>query len=117
MPLLHGDATVISTHRRAATAARAVPAAAAHAAERAKVRKYGEAGGVSVQGLCIEFGGRHGPCLQQLLGQLALLARQQGTLAGAPAARAPLRAWRQRLAVLLGRAVAVLVTTAVEPHS
>ena len=68
-----------------------------------------------MQGLCMEFGGRHGPRLQLLLGQLASLARQQGALAGAPAARAPLRAWRQKLAVLLGRAVAVLVTSAAVP--
>ena len=116
LPLLHGDATVISTHRRAANVARATPGAAADAAERAKARKYGEAGGVSVLGLCMEFGGRHGPRLQQLLGQLASLARQQCALAGAPATRAPLRAWRQKLAVLLGRAIAALVSTAVEPH-
>ncbi|CAK0808204.1 unnamed protein product, partial [Prorocentrum cordatum] len=94
LPIFHGDFTIVSTHNRRGHSATA--GAGATAAEAAKVTKYGARGGTSVQGLALEFGGRHGPQLTCLLQQLASLTRHQSHLRDTGCARPPLRDWRQR---------------------
>ena len=92
----------------------AAPFASAAAAERSKATKYTPRGGASMLGLALEWNGRHGPQLTSFLEQLASLHRAHECLRGR-AARAPLLLWRTRLAILLGRAIAVLVSSACMP--
>ena len=104
------DFTVVSPWAsRNLQAARAGPAESARRAEEDKGKEYGSKGGISVKGLAMEAGGRHGPQLGEHLRLLASLARRRDGLAGREP-RHHLRVWRQRLAVLLGRFTARAVT-------
>ena len=94
--------------------ARSAPAQVAAKAEQAKDKEYGAAGGICILGLAMEAGGRHGPRLQSHLKLLASLARSRDGLAGREPRR-HLHAWRQRIAVLLGRFTAYAVISAQAP--
>ena len=117
LPICRLDLTMVSPWAaRNATTLMQAPAATAAKAERAKTAEYGSRGGVFVTGLAIEAGGRHGPQLANHLRLLANMARARDRQLG----REPkqhLRAWRTRLAVLLGRFTASTVTTALGGHT
>ena len=117
LPVLRLDLTVISPWaiRNAKTMLEA-PAATAQKAEDAKVDDYGSKGGISVQGIALEAGGRYGPQLDAHLRLLASLARARDGLVGREP-RHHFRAWRTRIAVLLGRFTAHTVTTALGGHT
>ena len=117
LPVLRLDFTVVSPWaNRNAVAAQEAPAETARRAEEAKDREYGTKGGISVRGLALEAGGRHGPRLEAHLKLLASLARRRDGLVGREP-RHHLRAWRTRLAVLLGRFTAHTVMTALGGHT
>ena len=117
MPVLRLDFTVVSPWASRNNAAmKEAPAAVAQRAEAAKDAEYGAEGGISVRGLALEAGGRHGPRLDSHLRLLASLARRREHLAGREP-RHHLRAWRTRLAVLLGRYTAHTVTSALGGHT
>ena len=112
LPVVRFDLTVISPWAsRNMEASRTAPGEAARRAEQSKCKEYGSKAGISVCGLAIEAGGRHGPRLSEHLRLLASLARRRDGLAGREP-RHHLRQWRQRLAVLLGRFTAQTVTAA-----
>ena len=117
LPVTRLDFTVVSpwASRNAKTMLER-PAATAKRAEDAKADEYGSKGGISVQGIALEAGGRFGPQLDAHLRLLASLARARDGLAGREP-RHHLRTWRTRLAVLLGRFTAHTVTTALGGHT
>ena len=117
LPVLRQDFTMVSPWAsRNAAAMQEAPAAAARRAEEAKDSEYGTKGGISVRGLALEAGGRHGPRLEEHLKFLASLARRRDSLVGREP-RHHLRAWRTRIAVLLGRFTAHSVMAALGGHT
>ena len=117
LPVLRLDFTVVSpwASRNARTLLEA-PATTAKKAEESKVDEYGAKGGISVQGIALEAGGRYGPHLDAHLRLLASLARTRDGVVGREP-RHHLRVWRTRLAVLLGRFTSHAVTTALGGHT
>lgn len=112
LPVVRLDFTVVSPWAaRNAEPAKLQPAEAARRAENAKATEYGARAGISLKGVAMEAGGRHGPQLAEHMRLLASLARRRDGLAGREPRR-HLRCWQQRLAVLLGRFTAQAVTTA-----
>jgi len=96
------DFTAVAQWAARHSRAEPAPGAAAATAEKEKFTKYGSRGGVHVQGLAMELGGRCGPALEAYLRRLCDFARARGNAMG----RAPkrwLRSWREELGVLLGR--------------
>ena len=117
LPVARLDITVVSPWAlRNAEAARAVPAESARRAELSKGKEYGARGGVCIQGLAVEAGGRHGPQFDGHLKLLASLARQRDSFAGREP-RFHLKQWRTRIAVLLGRFTAHTISAALGGHT
>ena len=112
LPVLRLDFTVVSAcaSRNAATAQEA-PVATARRAEEAKDSDYGTKGEISVLGLALEAGGRHGPRLEapQTFSELSSPMRWPRRSRNPPP--------RTRLAVLLGRFIAHTVMTALGRHT
>ena len=90
------------------------PAQAASKAEQAKDAEYGAKGGVSILGIAMEAGGRHGPRLEAHLKLLASLAGRRDSLTGRDPKR-HLQQLRLRISVLLGRFIAFAVESALAP--
>ena len=117
IPVLRFDVTVISPWAsRNAKTFMAAPAATAQKAEVGKADEYGSKGGISMQGLAIEAGGRFGPQLDAHLRLLASLCRTRDAFIGREP-RHHLQAWRTRIAVLVGRFTAHTVTSALGGHT
>ena len=115
LPQIRLDFTLVSPWAsRHLESARSASAQVAAKAEQAKDKEYGAAGGICILGIAMEAGGRHGPRLQSHLKLLAALARSRDGVAGKEPRR-HLHAWRQRIAVLLGRFTAYAVTSAQTP--
>ena len=112
LPVTRLDVTIVSPWAsRNQEATRTAPAESARRAEESKRKEYGARGGISIIGLGIEAGGRHGPQLCDHLKLLASLARQRDSFSGREP-RCHLKLWRTRIAILIGRFTAHTVCTA-----
>ena len=115
LPQVRLDFTVVSPWAsRNSEAALLRPGETAARAERSKDAEYGARGGISILGIAMETGGRHGPRLRSHLQHLAALARQREGLHGKEP-RHHLKHWRERLAVLMGRYTARTIEAASTP--